>query len=68
MLPTFPEVGLWASLACLWEATALKAGNVHRERGFPTLSYVDFLQSAAALVALSFFSDAPTGGLRFLAE
>jgi triphosphoribosyl-dephospho-CoA synthase len=41
--------GLCASLACLWEATARKAGNVHRFRDFADLRYSDFLASAAAI-------------------
>jgi triphosphoribosyl-dephospho-CoA synthase len=43
------DVGLCAQLACLWEATARKAGNVHRYRDFDDASYVDFLASAAAI-------------------
>jgi triphosphoribosyl-dephospho-CoA synthase len=44
-----PDVGLWAQLACIWEATARKPGNVHRYRDFDDLTYVDFLTSAAAI-------------------
>jgi triphosphoribosyl-dephospho-CoA synthase len=36
-------------LACIWEATARKPGNVHRYADFADLTYVDFLQSAAAV-------------------
>jgi triphosphoribosyl-dephospho-CoA synthase len=36
-------------LSCLWEATARKAGNVHRFRDFVDASYLDFLVSAAAI-------------------
>jgi triphosphoribosyl-dephospho-CoA synthase len=42
-------VGLCAQLACIWEATARKPGNVHRYADFADLTYVDFLQSAAAV-------------------
>ncbi len=41
-------VGLWAQLACVWEATARKPGNVHRYADFPDLHYLDFLAAAAA--------------------
>lgn len=36
-------------LACIWEATARKAGNVHRSADFPDLTYGHFLASAAAV-------------------
>jgi triphosphoribosyl-dephospho-CoA synthase len=42
-------IGLCAQLACVWEATARKAGNVHRFRDFEDLTYLDFLVSAAAI-------------------
>lgn len=45
MLP----VGLCAQLACIWEATARKPGNVHRYRDFADTTYLDFLVSAAAI-------------------
>jgi triphosphoribosyl-dephospho-CoA synthase len=44
-----PDVGLCAQLACIWEATARKAGNVHPARAFDDMSYLDFLLSAAAI-------------------
>jgi triphosphoribosyl-dephospho-CoA synthase len=44
-----PEVGLCAQLACIWEATARKPGNVHRYRDFDDVTYLDFLVSAAAI-------------------
>src|SRR3989440_8449195 len=44
-----PFLGLWAQTACIWEATARKPGNIHRERDFDDLSYVDLLVSAAAI-------------------
>lgn len=43
------DAGLWAQLACVWEATARKAGNVHRARDFADLTYLDFLHSACAI-------------------
>jgi triphosphoribosyl-dephospho-CoA synthase len=43
------EIGLHAQLACIWEATARKPGNVHRYRDFADTNYVDFLTSAAAI-------------------
>src|SRR5262245_56682307 len=44
-----PSIGLCAQLACIWEATARKPGNVHRDRDIGDLSYLDFLVSAAAI-------------------
>jgi triphosphoribosyl-dephospho-CoA synthase len=43
------SVGVCAQLACIWEATARKPGNVHRFCDFADMSYVDFLTSAAAI-------------------
>jgi triphosphoribosyl-dephospho-CoA synthase len=43
------ELGLHAQLACIWEVSARKPGNVHPGRGFADVSFVDFLTSAAAL-------------------
>jgi triphosphoribosyl-dephospho-CoA synthase len=43
------STGLCAQIACIWEATARKPGNVHRYRDFDDLSYTDFLLSAAAI-------------------
>jgi triphosphoribosyl-dephospho-CoA synthase len=45
MLP----VGLCAQLACIWEVTARKPGNVHRYQDFADLTYMDFVLSAAAI-------------------
>jgi triphosphoribosyl-dephospho-CoA synthase len=45
-------IGLHAQLACIWEATARKAGNVHRYCDFADTTYVDFLQSAAAIAPI----------------
>lgn len=42
-------LGLFAQLACLWEASAAKVGNVHRRRDFPSLTFNDFILSAAAI-------------------
>jgi triphosphoribosyl-dephospho-CoA synthase len=42
-------IGLHAEVACLWEATARKPGNVHRYRDFDDANYVDFLLSAAVV-------------------
>jgi triphosphoribosyl-dephospho-CoA synthase len=44
-----PDVGLCVQVACIWEATARKPGNVHRFRDFDDATYPDFLLSAAAL-------------------
>ena len=44
-----PETGMYAQLACVLEATARKAGNVHRAADFADLHYLDFLLSAAAI-------------------
>jgi len=43
------DVGLCTQIACIWEATARKPGNVHRYRDFADSSYTDFLLSAAAI-------------------
>ncbi|HEV2949861.1 MAG TPA: triphosphoribosyl-dephospho-CoA synthase [Gemmataceae bacterium] len=43
------SIGVCAQLACIWEATARKPGNVHRFRDSEDMSYLDFLQSAAAI-------------------
>ena len=42
-------IGLYAQLACLWEVTACKPGNVHRYCDFEDASYLDYLHSAAAI-------------------
>jgi len=41
-------IGLYAQVACVWEASARKPGNVHRYRDFEDSGYVDFLVGAAA--------------------
>jgi triphosphoribosyl-dephospho-CoA synthase len=43
------QLGLHAQLACVWEATARKPGNVHRYRDFDDMTYLDFIASAAAM-------------------
>jgi triphosphoribosyl-dephospho-CoA synthase len=43
------DTGLCAQIACIWEATARKPGNVHRYRDFADSTYLDFLLSAAAI-------------------
>jgi len=47
-----PSIGICAQLACIWEATARKPGNVHRFRDSRGTSYLDFLQSAAAIAPI----------------
>jgi triphosphoribosyl-dephospho-CoA synthase len=41
--------GLCAQIACLWETTARKPGNVHRSRDFKDTNYLDYALSAAAI-------------------
>jgi triphosphoribosyl-dephospho-CoA synthase len=43
------SLGQCATLACIFESTARKPGNVHREADFIDLSYADFLASAVAI-------------------
>lgn len=43
------SVGACATLACAWEATAAKPGNVYRGADFEDLNYADFLTSAAVI-------------------
>lgn len=43
------STGMCVQLACIWEASARKAGNVHRYRDFEDAGYIDFLVSAAAI-------------------
>ena len=46
----WPElVAQFAGLACLFEATAPKPGNVHRGADFEDLTYLDFATSALAI-------------------
>jgi triphosphoribosyl-dephospho-CoA synthase len=44
-----PDAGLCAQVACVWEATARKPGNVHRYRDFDDATYLDFVLSAAVI-------------------
>jgi triphosphoribosyl-dephospho-CoA synthase len=57
MSPANATTGLHAQLACIWEATARKPGNVHRFRDFDDTGYIDFLTSAAAIAPV--LADAP---------
>jgi triphosphoribosyl-dephospho-CoA synthase len=43
------DVGLFVQLACTWEVTARKPGNVTRFHDFDDVTYLDFLLSAAAI-------------------
>jgi triphosphoribosyl-dephospho-CoA synthase len=43
------DVGLCAQVACVWEATARKPGNVTRFHDFADVTYLDFVLSAAAI-------------------
>jgi triphosphoribosyl-dephospho-CoA synthase len=45
-----PSIGQFAALACIWEVTARKPGNVHRDQDFADVGLVDFLVSAVAIV------------------
>jgi triphosphoribosyl-dephospho-CoA synthase len=45
-------LALRLQLACIWEASARKPGNVHRFCDFDDVTYVDFLQAAAALAPI----------------
>ncbi len=46
------SIGQCALLACIWEATAPKPGNVHRGADFEDLVYPDFLNAAAVTAPL----------------
>lgn len=41
--------GFLAEVACLWESTARKVGNVHPTRSFGDLEYMQFVLSASAI-------------------
>src|SRR5438309_2069504 len=43
------SIGLCTQLACIWEVTARKPGNVSRYHDFADTTLVDFLASAAAI-------------------
>jgi triphosphoribosyl-dephospho-CoA synthase len=49
MTVSTPSPGRLAQIACIFEASARKPGNVHRLRDFSALSYLDFLLSAAMI-------------------
>jgi triphosphoribosyl-dephospho-CoA synthase len=51
LTPATPPLtpGACATLACIWEATAPKPGNVYRGADFEDLTYADFLTSAAVI-------------------
>ncbi len=53
---------LYGQLACIWEATARKPGNVHRFRDFEDVSYLDFLTSAAAVAPVLAGAESQTVG------
>lgn len=46
------STGLITHLACLWEVSARKPGNVHRYRDFEDVTYLDFVSSAAAIAPI----------------
>jgi triphosphoribosyl-dephospho-CoA synthase len=57
-----PSIGQLAALACIWEATARKPGNVHRYQDFADVGLVDFLASAVAITpVLDQAADRPVG-------
>jgi triphosphoribosyl-dephospho-CoA synthase len=43
------DIATATTLACIWEATAAKPGNVYRGADFEDTTYADFLTSAAVL-------------------
>lgn len=49
-------------LACLWEATVPKPGNVHPKAAFEDMCYQDFVRSANAIVPVFAHSDSMTVG------
>jgi triphosphoribosyl-dephospho-CoA synthase len=53
--------GAAATLACLYEATAAKPGNVHPRAGFDDVSYADFVASAVVIGPM--FDQAPQRGV-----
>ena len=55
------SIGQCASLACLLEVTAPKAGNVHRSADFADLTFLDFAASAVAIGPV--MDAAPANGL-----
>ena len=56
------SIGQCVQLACIWEATARKPGNVHRYCDFADTTYLDFTMSAAAIApVLKLAADQPVG-------
>jgi triphosphoribosyl-dephospho-CoA synthase len=47
-----PSVGQCTQIACIWEVTARKPGNVHPYQDFEDVTYLDFLTSAAAIAPI----------------
>ncbi len=45
-------IGVHGHLACVWEATARKVGNVHPGVAFADMSYLDFVHSAGSLAVI----------------
>src|SRR5258708_6924522 len=43
------SIGIYSQLACLWEATARKPGNIHPAKSFLDMTYLDFVMSSAAI-------------------
>ncbi len=43
------SIGGMATLACIWEATAPKPGNVYRGADFDDVTYIDFVTAAVAI-------------------
>lgn len=61
MRTTFSTAQL-AQVACVWEATARKFGNVHRYADFAGTTYLDFVLSATALGRpFALHQDVPVG-------
>jgi triphosphoribosyl-dephospho-CoA synthase len=57
------DIATAATLACIWEATAAKPGNVYRSADFEDVTYADFLISAVVLGPKIAF--APTHGVGY---
>lgn len=56
------DSNLDVQLACIWEATARKPGNVHRYCDFADVTYLDFILSAAAIAPVLADADAARVG------
>jgi triphosphoribosyl-dephospho-CoA synthase len=54
------SLGQCATLACIWEVTAAKPGNVHRGADFEDLNYLQMITSAVAIGPI--LEAAPTNG------